>query len=63
MRRSHAHRSLGGWVTNKVRCYCGNELNTKGLEYAGFSVYEDGVDLAQRNPSRTWACRQVSTHN
>ncbi|KAH8774611.1 hypothetical protein F5883DRAFT_519283 [Diaporthe sp. PMI_573] len=37
-------------------CYCGNELNPNGLEYAGFSVYEDGVDALQRNPSRTWAC-------
>lgn len=42
---------------DKSRCYCGNNLNPNGLEYAGFSVYEDGVDLAQRYPSRTWACR------
>lgn len=46
-------------LTNSLRCHCGNELNPNGLEYAGFSVYEDGVDLSQRNPSRTWACRYV----
>lgn len=45
------------WLTDKPRCYCENELNPKGLEYAGFSVYEDGVDLSKRYPSRTWACR------